>query len=159
MDNVTPGCREDRLDHMWSQILQFYFPLTNGDFGIERETYTSEAGRGRVDLIVTKLRRSTLVKVLFLEAKRPRPENKKISQSMWDQALDELQGNIDKWRGRPANMPVFGVVAVGWHTKFYVVPQHRTRLEFLNGDDSSYSLKTESHTIHNILSNIRTRIG
>jgi len=147
------------VDHMWSQILQFYFPLANGSFGIERETYASEAGRGRVDLIVTKLRRCTLIKPLFLEAKRPPPENKQISQHMWDQARDELQANIDKWTDRPANMAVFGIVAIGLYVKFYVVPQHRTRLEPLNGNDPSFSISTKSETVGEALLYIRAQIG
>lgn len=159
MSNVKPGCREDRVVHMWSQILQFYFPLANGNFGIERETYASEEGRGRVDLIVTKLRRSTLIKSLFLEAKRPPSENKQISQHMWDQARDELQANIDKWTDRPANMAVFGVVAIGMFVKFYVVPQYRTRLEPLNGNDPCFSLSTQIQTVCQALLYIRAQIG
>ncbi|KAJ5600285.1 hypothetical protein N7450_001352 [Penicillium hetheringtonii] len=149
MSNVKPGCREDRVVHMWSQILQFYFPLANGNFGIERETYASEEGRGR----------KHIDQVLIPRSKAPPSENKQISQHMWDQARDELQANIDKWTDRPANMAVFGVVAIGMFVKFYVVPQYRTRLEPLNGNDPCFSLSTQIQTVCQALLYIRAQIG
>lgn len=52
MNKISPQCREDRVAHLWTQILRCYFPLDDL-FGFEREVYTTETGRGRVDLMVT----------------------------------------------------------------------------------------------------------
>ncbi|KAJ5175678.1 uncharacterized protein N7482_001555 [Penicillium canariense] len=66
MGKVVPSCLEDRVKHLWTQILQNYFILAK-IYGREREPYLSESELRAVDLVVTTLRRNTIYKLLFLE--------------------------------------------------------------------------------------------
>jgi hypothetical protein len=69
LEKITPCCREDRVDHLWTQILGYYLQVDDW-FVIEREIYTTETERDRVDLIVTSVHKEEIYKTLFLEAKR-----------------------------------------------------------------------------------------
>ncbi|KAJ5836285.1 hypothetical protein N7447_002311 [Penicillium robsamsonii] len=68
IQKVKRGCKEDKIDHMWTQILRFYFPLQEG-YGIEREPYTTETTRARANIVVTNVRENRTNKVLFVECK------------------------------------------------------------------------------------------
>lgn len=35
MEKISSHCREDRIDHLWTQMLRHYFPL-NDEYGIEK---------------------------------------------------------------------------------------------------------------------------
>ncbi|CAI7654719.1 unnamed protein product [Penicillium manginii] len=157
MGKITPQCREDRVDHMWTQILRYYFHV-NEFYGIEREVYTTEIGRGRVDLMVTGIHLGEIYKTLFLEAKRPPAPSRNITRNSWDAMKSQLQANIDRWADRDLNVPVYGMTAVGLYVKFYVIPAHQTQLQPVMLTDRPYSLREESLRVDAILSNIKDSI-
>ncbi|KAJ5682659.1 hypothetical protein N7462_005824 [Penicillium macrosclerotiorum] len=154
---IEPGCREDRVDHLWTQILRFYFPLS-GNFGIEREPYTSETSRGKVDIVVTGLIDDKIYKLLFFEAKRPsHTMRSRLVTKAWSGAESELQKNIHKWRERRSSIPVAGITAIGDKLRTYVIPEGQSNLEAFDGDEP-LSLNSDADRVHERLSNIRNRI-
>ncbi|KAJ5472610.1 hypothetical protein N7530_006611 [Penicillium desertorum] len=75
------GCRPHTFDHMWSQILRFYFSLQEG-YGLEREPYTAEDAQARTNIEVTNIRDDTIVKALFVECKAPRSAT--ATKTQWE---------------------------------------------------------------------------
>ncbi|KAJ5941470.1 hypothetical protein N7516_001638 [Penicillium verrucosum] len=78
MDDVTPNCKEDKVDNMWLNIAQFYFPLRD-NFGCEREAR-----------IVSLVRNGRKAKVLFIENKRPSKAKGGPKRSSWERAKSQL---------------------------------------------------------------------
>ncbi|KAJ5175636.1 uncharacterized protein N7482_001513 [Penicillium canariense] len=157
LQNVVPGCLEDRVKHLWTQILRHYFPLEE-NYGIEREPYASESGLGAVDLLVTGLLRREIYKVLFLEAKRAPSSGGNITLQAWREAHDQLQRNINKWGHRKSNIPVYGLVVIGHYVRFYVIGCNQVSLAPFERQET-LSLKTNANRVHDLLSSMETLIA
>ncbi|KAJ5368983.1 uncharacterized protein N7496_008743 [Penicillium cataractarum] len=158
MDTITPQCREDRVDHMWTQILLYYFSIDQ-PFGIEREVYTAETELRRVDLVVTSVRGNQIYKTLFLEAKRHPAPSRAITPDAWASVRAQLQRNIDKWTDRNKDTTVFGLTAIGLYVKFFIIPKRETELRPFKVTDRPYSLRHDSERGHEILSQIKDFIA
>ncbi|CAI7652899.1 unnamed protein product [Penicillium viridicatum] len=65
-DAIKKEIFEIAHDHLWTQIPRFHFPLQQG-YGLEREPYTSEITRARAKIVVTNVRQTTIITVLFVE--------------------------------------------------------------------------------------------
>lgn len=158
MNRITPHCREDRVDHMWTQILRCYFHIEDL-FGIEREVYTTETERGRIDLMVTSVHREEIYKTLFLEAKRSPAPSRSITTNAWDSVRAQLQKNIGRWRDREREIPVFGMTAIGLYVKFFIIPKGEDELRPFKVTDRPYSLRHDSERVHEIISEIKDSIA
>jgi hypothetical protein len=70
VDRIDRGSREDRSDHLWTQILRFYFEMSD-NYGIEREGYRDESSLARTSVVLTNIRGGqfhfTLLRGLRLE--------------------------------------------------------------------------------------------
>ncbi|KAG2007741.1 hypothetical protein GB937_008393 [Aspergillus fischeri] len=59
---------QERIDHLWSNILNHYFPLRDG-FGTEREALVKPPRRFATNVAITNVRPSGMHKVILVEAK------------------------------------------------------------------------------------------
>lgn len=89
MDDVTPNCKEDKVDNMWLNIAQFYFPLRD-NFGCEREARIGEYSRIKSNVTVSLVRNGRKAKVLFIENKRPSKAKGGPKRSSWERAKSQL---------------------------------------------------------------------
>jgi hypothetical protein len=69
---VNLGSQEDQSDYLWTQILRFYFEISD-NYGIERESYKDKKSRARTNMVLTNIRGGEIKKVIFMECKRPIP--------------------------------------------------------------------------------------
>lgn len=64
-----PGSREAEVDHLWTNLLGFYFSEQN-DYGVLREAYIRARSQSRANVCVCTLHRRTITKVIVVENKR-----------------------------------------------------------------------------------------
>jgi hypothetical protein len=93
VDRVNLGSREDRADHLWTQILRFYFEMSD-NYGIDRESYRDEESLARTNIVLTNIRGGEIKKAIFVECKRPNPSGRYATNRQWSAAENELQGNM-----------------------------------------------------------------
>jgi hypothetical protein len=89
MDDVTPQCKEDKVDNMWLNIAQFYFPLQH-EFGCEREAGIGQRSRIKSNVTVSLVRNDQKAKVLFIENKRPSKAKNGPRRPTWNHAEYQL---------------------------------------------------------------------
>jgi hypothetical protein len=52
LESLELGCPEDRVDHVWAQILSFYWPVS-ANYGVKREAYVSKTSQTKVNVVLT----------------------------------------------------------------------------------------------------------
>jgi hypothetical protein len=151
--NVSQGCREERVDHLWSQILSFYWPIS-ANYGVEREPYASETSRTRANLVLTNNQMGKIYKCLFIECKRP---HESVNEDLWEtpEAETQLLRHIRNWTDRDPSRPLYGIISIGLEVKFFFMPAWSDKFETFSENTPVLSLKTDSARIHQILVDIR----
>ncbi|PYH91066.1 hypothetical protein BO71DRAFT_295009, partial [Aspergillus ellipticus CBS 707.79] len=87
---IGSGARQDKVDHVWSNILSNYFPQPH--YAVEREYYLADNTRRKANVCVTDRRANNPHKVIVVEAKRPSSTDPTPRQ--WRKARRQLQDNM-----------------------------------------------------------------
>ncbi|KAJ5993264.1 hypothetical protein N7451_008988 [Penicillium sp. IBT 35674x] len=142
--------REDRVDHLWSNVLRYHFPLSEG-FGLERETYTAEDALRRINIVVTNVLSGAINKTLFVECKRPAI----LTEGIWDDPESQLQSYMREWTARPAKKAMYGMVCIGYNVIFYEMPADQNTLRPIDFP----KLGTKPVSIRTHPESVRTRLN
>ncbi|KAJ5913687.1 hypothetical protein N7504_002570 [Penicillium tannophilum] len=153
VQQLVPGSREDRVDHLWSNVLRYHFPLAEG-FGLERETYIVEDALRRVNIVVTNVLSGEINKTLFVECKRPTD----MEGNVWASPLLQLQNYMLEWTARPANTTMYGMICIGHNVKFYKMLANQNYLreiDFPGLGTRSVSIKTHPESVRTRLNLVK----
>ncbi|OQE18073.1 hypothetical protein PENFLA_c022G10726 [Penicillium flavigenum] len=52
LESLELGCLEDRVEHVWAQILSFFWPVS-ANYGVEREAYVSTTSQSKANVVLT----------------------------------------------------------------------------------------------------------
>ncbi|KAJ5518706.1 hypothetical protein N7453_001128 [Penicillium expansum] len=148
IQKVKRGCKEDKVDHMWTQILRFYFPLQQG-YGLEREPYTSETTQARANIVVTNVRENSINKVLFVECKALKYKN--ATPTKWGQTKVQLENNMRSWSGRQPNSPLYAITVIGRQARFFTMAAGSTNLVDFGAEDEILSVKDDAVRVQQLL--------
>lgn len=107
ISEIVPGVLQERVDHVWLNILAFYFDRTH--FGVEREAYVDNTRETRIrsNVLVTNTRGAKVHKLLIVETKRfpnagnPGWENR---YRYWGRDRGQLQNYLVTVRNRLGNV-------------------------------------------------------
>ncbi|KAL2706081.1 hypothetical protein AAEP93_001331 [Penicillium crustosum] len=113
--NIVPGTLEVDVDHLWTNLLAYYFPVTE-DFGVEREAYIRSRSQTRANVCVSTLVHNSISKVIMIESKRAsRSQNGSPPSSSWTHAKEQLLGYmLSRREEQTENLPrLFGMVGIG----------------------------------------------
>lgn len=158
-----PGSREAEVDHLWTNLLGFYFSEQN-DYGVLREAYIRARSQSRANVCVCTLHRRTITKVIVVENKRASEAQTGIPPlSSWTHAKQQLQNymlNIRPRQPQWESHTMFGILGVGKYVKFLQLRAGQNELEYFQ-DDGMYHLEDEqdSFTIEQKLSRMRNYIS
>lgn len=162
--NAAAHPYQDRIDHLWSNILTHYFPLHNG-LGTERESYVKGNRRFKSNIAITNLVNNRMHKVVVVEAKRfpdkvypyhrrPGWEN----QFDWEGLLEDLGFYMRATRTQDGNVQtMYGMLTVGDMVRFYVMRSQNNPgnalEEYSPGGQQSglLNIHTDQQRIHEIL--------
>lgn len=158
MDDVTPNCLEEKIDHLWLNILQFYFSLSSG-FGCEREATIATRAKIRANVTVSLVRNRKKAKVVFVENKRPSKAKNGPQRPAWTRAADQLLNYMLQQRNAHLQLTqdLWGIVCIGYYTKFFVLRHGQQTLQPYNGD-VRWESNVHFNDIATILSNIQREI-
>lgn len=161
VDRVDLGSREDRDDHLWTQILRFYFKISE-NYGIERESYRDEWSLARTNIVLTNIRGGEIKKAIFVECKRRNRSGRDATNHQWSTAEEELQGNMVAWRTIQQDTDLYGILALGYETRFFKMPTGTNKLEGWVHDPSmqdsevvTLSISGDSRGVHQYLQKLR----
>jgi hypothetical protein len=114
---------QERIDHLWSNILNHYFPLRDG-FGTEREALVKPPRKFKTNVAITNILPSGMHKVILVEAKAF-PDKTDIgwfNVYPWAGVESQLQSYMKKARDTFGNVQtMYGIVAVGDRVRFYTM--------------------------------------
>ncbi|KAL3409448.1 hypothetical protein V8F44DRAFT_656079 [Aspergillus fumigatus] len=156
---------QERIDHLWSNILNHYFPLRDG-FGTEREALVKPQRRFATNVAITNVRPLGMHKVVLVEAKTF-PRNTDIgwfSVYPWADVESILQSFMKKAPDTFGNVQtMYGIVAVGDRVRFYTMNSQNNTGGILTpfpvgGPQPLLSVHTDAHSIHAILTAISLEI-
>jgi hypothetical protein len=156
---------QERIDHLWLNILTHYFPLRDG-FGTEREAHVQAGRKFAVNVAVTNIRQNHMHKVVMLEAKAfpPNANNGWFNRYPWAEVEKELQTYMEKARRNFGNVQtMYGIVVVGDMVCFYSMksqnnPAHTLTPFTLAGQQLPLNVRTDAGTIHTILTTMSGQI-
>lgn len=154
MNNIKPGTREDRVDHVWTQILRFYWPIT-ANYGIEREPYAAEHVGTKTDVVLTTSSAKRIVKCLFVECKGHKAT---ILPSDWKDSIDQLERYIRRWEERELSQAIYGLICIGDSVRFFYMPHFKDKLVDFKAGKLLFSIKNDSTEVDLILREIRELI-
>ncbi|KAJ6133147.1 hypothetical protein N7471_008362 [Penicillium samsonianum] len=155
INNIKTRTREDRVDHVWTQILRFYWPIT-ANYGIEREPYAAENARTKADVVLTTMSMNKIVKCVFVECKR---HNADIENSDWDSSKAQLERFIRRWEERSPTQVIYGLLCIGHSVRFYYMPQFKDKLVDFKTKDLTLSIQDNATEVDMILREIRELIA
>ncbi|KAL1856192.1 hypothetical protein Plec18170_004061 [Paecilomyces lecythidis] len=121
---LTPGVYEEQVDHVWLNILRYYF--RENSFSLEREAYVDPLfSKMKTNISVCNVRNGQLQKVLFVEAKRfplSAIRGNWHTYYRWKRHKPQLRRYM--LRSRTAShyrQTMYGMLAVGDRVKFYQI--------------------------------------
>lgn len=143
------------MDHVWTQILRFYWPIT-ANYGIEREPYAAENARTKADLVLTTTSMNKIVKCVFVECKR---HNAHIGDGDWKSSKTQLERFIRRWEERSPSQVIYGLVCIGQSVRFYYMPQFNDKLADFKKENLTLSIQDNATEVDMILREIRELIA
>jgi hypothetical protein len=156
---------QERIDHLWSNILNHYFPLRDG-FGTEREALVKPPRKFKTNVAITNILPSGMHKVILVEAKAF-PDKTDIgwfNVYPWAGVESQLQSYMKKARDTFGNVQtMYGIVAVGDRVRFYTMNSLNNTGCILTpftlaGPQRTLSVHTDRISIHAILTAISVQI-
>ncbi|KAL2821406.1 hypothetical protein BDW59DRAFT_164141 [Aspergillus cavernicola] len=145
--------REDVVDHLWTNILVYYFqnprPMT---FSVERESYLLNNRRQKTDIAVVNLvgPDADMQKVLNFEAKCPLgpPNNRKPTDDERGEVRAQLRNNMGlARRADQSTQDIYGVVAIGTWARLYKLPGGETFLVPIRRCNGEFEFNVWKHHI------------
>lgn len=145
---IVPGSLEADVDHLWTNLLAYYFPSSE-NYGIEREAYIKSQSKTKANVCVSTLGRRPIFKAIMVENKRPSESaTGHPPPSSWAHAKGQLLNYMLSQREDRSRIfaTTFGIVGIGKYVRFY---QLRRENEELNDyqDGLIYHLDTDSAAI------------
>jgi hypothetical protein len=149
--NIKHQCPEKNIDHLWTQILRFYFHL-NDNYSVEREARTGEGSMARTNVLLTNIQHRHIEKAVFIECKRLTTKAKTATNNKWKKTADQLKNYIVGSRKKGHATDLYGIVAITHKTRFYKLPAGKGELESWSGGlfekDHTFSTKSTPRDIH-----------
>lgn len=160
IDNIVPGSREVEVDHLWTNLLAYYFPITQ-DYGVEREAYVRSRSETRANVCVSTMTHRDMHKVVMVENKRAtRSQTAHPPGRSWAHARGQLLAYMLSHRANqlPGLPSLFGIVGIGRWVRFYRLRRGANDLEDFQ-QNMAYNLVDNSFAIEQIILSIRADIA
>lgn len=136
--NIVPGGLEADVDHLWTNLLAYYFPVPE-KYGVEREAYIRSRSMTKANVSVSTITNGSMYKVIMVENKRASTSRAGTPPpSSWAHAENQLLGYMLSRRQNQMTplASLFGIVGIGRFVKFFKLRRGKTQLE----DDYSGSI-------------------
>ncbi|KAJ5813847.1 uncharacterized protein N7503_000597 [Penicillium pulvis] len=141
--NIVPGSLEADVDHLWTNILAYYFPISER-YGVEREAYIRSRSQTKANVCVSTLSRNLMFKAIIVENKRASSSQTGFPPpTSWIHATSQLLGYMLSRRSeQPRGLAsLFGIVGIGR------LRQANTVLEDYDQDGLIYHLVTDNDVL------------
>ncbi|CDM32090.1 unnamed protein product [Penicillium roqueforti FM164] len=112
---ILPGTREVEVDHLWTNLLAYYFPTTQ-TYGVEREAYIRSRSQTRANVCVSTLSDGKMFNVIIVEKKKASTSRSAHpTPGSWTHAEGQLLGYMLSRRDNQEKdlRRLFGIVGIG----------------------------------------------